>query len=760
MAELIINRVSENLFEHILDGVQSTTDNNPNLTAFQNLGTGEIVLHFKTRNGAPLVKNQEIHPSDITVTDTFGGEPDVSGFTTSTQVYDYLETLGYFIGYGGSGGGIPTAQFFKSLSDVFPANTYVGQNGKVYVVNEAENRLEATYLYNFRLITQHQDVENTRAEDIPNGYVLTVVAVIDENGVTQKMFGFRPQSIMSQTPNGFITLGTFELTDGVFTADTAWSWSQDGVQYGNLQEYEYTIEDLPDGSSRFYVFHTQPNDNSFSVTAGVISTDGNALKPQIPLGAIELTTIFVNGSTISEPTEPIIGADYITKKSFGWTTKNITGSNTFLTITDFTNAYNIVNNALVSIDGVQTTGLPNTLEYDGQLIWIKNGSTTTFVLNANVDDFNLMPFKFPTSGNFTMAVGSVACFKRFSNTMELISYNISGLSGVPTLDQVTVASGNNMTEKIIQTVPSEVSGNGFESNRTFESKVGFGENGFYTNLGHIRTNGGTVFGSQGRFEGNVATNFITFSFNTPNLSNGIAYTGSTQANKLLYYGSADGTPVISSFTDRQIPDANWVNAGLALKANLAGGNNFTGAQMVAGRISSENTTADSRINIETSGANPYIQGANFADNTAKAITINRFGGFVGLGKFSPDVMLDVVGDIKLTGLVFLGKYTTGTEPAYQSGAMYFNTSINKLKVGGASTWEVYNAIETARSVSATISSPSATYQNNALIGATNISMVVLNGDITQGPFTFNSTTGTITMAVMATDLITVYFNKN
>lgn len=65
MAELIINRIEEGLFTHTLtvDGVSETAiDNAPNLTSFwQN---GIRFLDFKTKNGAPLVKNQRILPPE------------------------------------------------------------------------------------------------------------------------------------------------------------------------------------------------------------------------------------------------------------------------------------------------------------------------------------------------------------------------------------------------------------------------------------------------------------------------------------------------------------------------------------------------------------------------------------------------------------------------------------------------------------------------------------------------------------------------
>ncbi|MBX3588804.1 MAG: hypothetical protein KF796_19400 [Ramlibacter sp.] len=41
----------------------------------------------------------------------------------------------------------------------------------------------------------------------------------------------------------------------------------------------------------------------------------------------------------------------------------------------------------------------------------------------------------------------------------------------------------------------------------------------------------------------------------------------------------------------------------------------------------------------------------------------------------------------LTGTLNLGDFTTGTEPAWAPGLVYFNTTLGKMKVGGAAGWE-------------------------------------------------------------------------
>ena len=62
-------------------------------------------------------------------------------------------------------------------------------------------------------------------------------------------------------------------------------------------------------------------------------------------------------------------------------------------------------------------------------------------------------------------------------------------------------------------------------------------------------------------------------------------------------------------------------------------------------------------------------------------------GNVSIGTDTPSQKLDVVGNIKLSGIHILGQYTTATRPAYVKGAQFFDTTINKMVIGGATAWE-------------------------------------------------------------------------
>jgi hypothetical protein len=62
-------------------------------------------------------------------------------------------------------------------------------------------------------------------------------------------------------------------------------------------------------------------------------------------------------------------------------------------------------------------------------------------------------------------------------------------------------------------------------------------------------------------------------------------------------------------------------------------------------------------------------------------------GNVGINQGTPTERLDVVGNGKFSGTVILGQYTTATEPAYVKGAQFFNTTLNKMRIGGATAYE-------------------------------------------------------------------------
>ncbi len=157
---LVIEKQTGGYFKFTLNGDTATA-----VTSIKNdlLAVG-TQLHFKTGNGANIIKEQFIYPEDVTI---------ISGgtftFTTVAQVWNKLIEIDYFawLGNGGTGG----VSRFDDLADTFE---YVGQAGKVVVVDNSELKLIPVTFYNKRLFTD--------LEDTPNSLVPNKMVVVNPEG--------------------------------------------------------------------------------------------------------------------------------------------------------------------------------------------------------------------------------------------------------------------------------------------------------------------------------------------------------------------------------------------------------------------------------------------------------------------------------------------------------------------------------------------------------------------------------------------------
>jgi hypothetical protein len=106
------------------------------------------ICHFKTSNGANLVKVQNISVFDITLI--------ASGSFTFTNIDTFFQKL-IDVGYwdwllgGGSGSG---SDRFDELLDTFQ---YFGNDGKAVRVNESQQKLEPFTIYNYKNLTELED---------------------------------------------------------------------------------------------------------------------------------------------------------------------------------------------------------------------------------------------------------------------------------------------------------------------------------------------------------------------------------------------------------------------------------------------------------------------------------------------------------------------------------------------------------------------------------------------------------------------------
>jgi hypothetical protein len=152
--QLLIEKQTGGYFKFTLNNDSANA-----ITSIQNdlLAVGSQ-LHFKTGNGANIIKEQFIYPEDVTIIS--GG---VFTFTTVAGVWDKLIEIDYFAWLGGGGDGVDR---FDDLLDTFQYN---GNAGKVAVVDNAETKLVPITLYNKRLFTE---LEDTPSDLVPDKMVV------------------------------------------------------------------------------------------------------------------------------------------------------------------------------------------------------------------------------------------------------------------------------------------------------------------------------------------------------------------------------------------------------------------------------------------------------------------------------------------------------------------------------------------------------------------------------------------------------------
>lgn len=141
---LLITKETGGFFSFVLNGV---TANKVTNTRNDLLVVG-TECHFKTANGANLVKNQQINATDVTLIDS-----GTFTFATPNLLFDKLIEAGYFSWITGGGAGTGVNRF-DDLLDTFK---FTLNSGYVCVVNTSEQKLEAVPFYNYRNFTELED---------------------------------------------------------------------------------------------------------------------------------------------------------------------------------------------------------------------------------------------------------------------------------------------------------------------------------------------------------------------------------------------------------------------------------------------------------------------------------------------------------------------------------------------------------------------------------------------------------------------------
>jgi hypothetical protein len=123
--------------------------------------------------------------------------------------------------------------------------------------------------------------------------------------------------------------------------------------------------------------------------------------------------------------------------------------------------------------------------------------------------------------------------------------------------------------------------------------------------------------------------------------------------------------------------------------NLSGFEVTTGSSnvFVGSNTGSSGSQKVDVINSIAIGSGTFTTKDNQAILGSATITETILRGNVGINQPTPTERLDVVGNGKFSGTLSCGQFTTATEPAYVKGSQFFNTTLDKMRIGGATAYE-------------------------------------------------------------------------
>jgi hypothetical protein len=195
MAQLTLTKQTGGYWSFVVDG---DFDNEILNTRNDLLVVGEQ-CHFKTANGANIVKTQEITPTDVTIIGSQLFHP-----TDKHNLFAILIAEGYFDWITeGDGGGTGGVDRFDELTDTFK---YIGKDGMAVVVDENQLRLIAVPFHNVS--------RTTELEDMPHSLVADKMLITDPTGTN---YIFAP---IPETPETFMNTVGYFIYEDLLTQET------------------------------------------------------------------------------------------------------------------------------------------------------------------------------------------------------------------------------------------------------------------------------------------------------------------------------------------------------------------------------------------------------------------------------------------------------------------------------------------------------------------------------------------------------------
>lgn len=304
---------------------------------------------------------------------------------------------------------------FRNLLDTF---TYTGNDGKVPVVDESQNRLVPSVFYNIKNLTELQDVAISTLVPLMAGKTLGV----DIIGGLPKVILKDDVSSTPTLPNEIIFIDEPTQLGDDFTTPAGGSWRINGLINSNLYDYVSTVPAAADGYSRIDILIAKQVNTLELITGDEIEViDGNiAIAPTLPANTLLVTTFVVIGGDVIV-INPIFSTPYVTKQSKGSfyiTTPgdldNLPRSNKtkYILYADVESVKGLANLSSAPLDD---------LNYDNQKYTFKNVSSVPCKF-LHDDAAGEIKFKFPLGIDFILPPGYTIEFdyNAPTNTLDLI----------------------------------------------------------------------------------------------------------------------------------------------------------------------------------------------------------------------------------------------------------------------------------------------------------------------------------------------------
>ena len=294
-----------------------------------------------------------------------------------------------------------------------------------------------------------------------------------------------------------------------------------------------------------------------------------------------------------------------------------------------------------------------------------------------------------------------------SITSLLTATALSGTEPLP-VDQsgATVKATVNQVKTYVNTTPA-ITGGSINSTPIGATTPSTGAFTTLTTSSDAYIHGITVGLGGGSVSNNAAVGVSALSANTTGYGNTANGQSSLTNNTTGYYNAVIGAYSLSPNTTGS---NNAAIGAYSLYSNTTGYNNaaigFLAGYGSAGVNANTTGSYNTFLGFQTTGAgaadtNEIVIGANavgLGSNTtvigSASTTVSNIKGRVLIGTTTDDGVnaLQVNGSGIFTGLIKPQQATTAGAPAYVKGAIYFDTTLNKLRVGGATAWETITSV--------------------------------------------------------------------